>query len=185
MDIDVIAASICSGLATAEAMIVASGAPYYERYRGRDRLQSVNFRAPYEPVQQDLVACQHEHEHDLVEIGLEDRVPEYYATSNLYVATQDVAAYDIDGISISTIYTLDLYLWREQEHPGSVERKLVVVGSQILRALRAAPVQWEMHPQQVDWALGTNRGPRETGESGAADYRMMRYSISVTHVELE
>ena len=166
---------MCSGLTTAEAMIHASGAPQYDRYVGESNLQSYIFHYPFEPVDLDLIPCPHpDGEHVEVEIGLEDRLPERYMVSNLYVATHDVSSYEAQGLSLDTVYTLDLYLWRDQESPQSVERKLVVVAAQVMRALKAAELEWELHPQQLDWSIGEAAGSR------SETYRLARFSIATT-----
>lgn len=175
MDIDTLAEAICSGLETAEAMIVASGAPDYARYLGENSFQAVDFRYPYEPVQIPLRECPHpDGDHRHIEIGLQDKIPEYFATANIFVSTHDVSSYEAAGLSADTIYTLDLYIWRDQEAPASAERKLIVASAQILRALKAAELEWELHPQQVDWSLGAAEGRPET-------YRMARFSITATN----
>lgn len=174
MDIDVIATAVCSGLETAQAMILASDPPEYDQLAGRFNLSSVKFEHPYEPEPHELVECAHDEKHVLVEVGLEDRLPEHYAVANVYVATHDVSSYDAEGLSLDTIYTLDLYLWRDLESAESIERKLIVVAHQVLRALKAAPLEWELHPQQVDWATGTAQNAQ------AHSYRVARFSIAAT-----
>ena len=175
MDIDVLAEAICSGIATATAMVAGSGAPTYGRYKDEETIQAYDFRQPYEPVSSSLVPCPHEDgEHRSIEVGLQDRLPEYYATANIYVATHDVSSYDMAGLSMDTVYTLDLYLWRDQEAVASVERKMIVVAAQCMRALKAAELEWELHPQQVDWSLGEAVGARSDS------YRIARFSIAAT-----
>lgn len=175
MDIDVLASAVCSGLETATIMVVESGASEYERYAGEVILQSIRFEPPFEPTDTPLVQCLHaDGDHDLVEIGLTDRVPEHYAVANLYVATHDISSYEAQGLSLDTIYTLDLYLWRDHESPSSIERKLIVIAGQVMRALKAAPVDWEMHPQQAEWTIGQAMGSRSD------TYRVARFTIAAT-----
>ena len=173
MDIDILAEAACRGITTATAMISASGSPRYDRYSGEDTLQSYNFKFPHEPVPSALLDCPHMGgEHVVIELGLEDRLPEHYAVANIFVGAHDVSSYEASGLTVDTVYTLDMYFWRDMESPASIERKLIVVAQQILRAFKAADLEWELHPQQVEWALG------ESASGRSDSYRLARFSIS-------
>ena len=154
MDIDVIARAVSSGLATAERSIVTPDIPLY---RNKERnLQGAIFRPPYEPVLVDLVPADESDMGARILVGLDTTAINSYILAQVSAAATDNEAIEGAGSTFNYLYNIDLYVWRDEEHPESVERKLLVLVDNILRALREADYEWEFNPTQIAFGFGSS-----------------------------